>query len=229
MCQLNLKSLLLIVTLPLTVTQVFAQTAPSATEIAGYEDLHAAAHTGNLQSLETLLLSGSNIEALDSYSRTPLHVAAYASNDEIVERLAKAGANLNALELHAYDIVTIAAVANDLALMDLALRLGAKSGNVTSPYHGTALIAAADRGHIEVVQRLIDAGAPLDHINNLGWTALLEAVILGDGGPNYVAIVEALLKGGANQTLADKDGMTPLKHAQQRGFDNMVKILEANK
>ena len=29
---------------------------------------------------------------------------------------------------------------------------------------------------------LIAAGAPLDHVNNLGWTALMESIVLGDGG-----------------------------------------------
>ena len=93
---------------------------------------------------------------------------------------------MNALENQAYDIVTIAAVANDLEVLDTALSNGASPSNITSPYDGTALIAAAHLGHHEVVKRLIDAGAPLDHVNNISWTALIEAVVLGDGGPNHV-------------------------------------------
>ena len=98
---------------------------------------------------------------------------------------------MNALDNDAYDIVTIAAVANDLELVELALELGENAGNVTSPYDGTALIAAAHLGHHEVVKRLIAGGAPIDHINNLGWTALIEAVILGDGGPDAIARLQA--------------------------------------
>ena len=85
----------------------------------------------------------------------------------------RAGANPNALERDRYDIVTIAAVANDVATLALALGLGASAKNVTSRYDGTALIAAAHLGHVEVVRLLIRAGAPLDHVNNLGWTALI--------------------------------------------------------
>jgi len=57
---------------------------------------------------------------------------------------------------------------------------------VPSVYVGTALIAAAHLRHDGVIRELIRAGARLDHINNLGWTALIEAVILGGGGPRHV-------------------------------------------
>ncbi|MEY8843447.1 ankyrin repeat domain-containing protein [Cribrihabitans sp. XS_ASV171] len=132
---------------------------------------------------------------------------------------------MNALEHRAYDVVTIAAVADDPELMSLAIELGNDPGLVTSPYLGTALIAAAHLGHAEVVRRLIDAGAPLDHINNLHWTAVMESVVLGDGGPNHLAVLDALLSAGADRTLADSDGVTPLQHAQSRGFTGMVERL----
>ena len=82
--------------------------------------------------------------------------------------LVAGGADPNALEAQRYDLVTIAAVRDDVATLELALALGTRPGNVTSPYAGTALIAAAHLGHVDVVRVLIDAGAPLDHVNNLG-------------------------------------------------------------
>src|SRR5262249_57751525 len=92
-------------------------------------------------------------------------------------------ANPNALENDRYDIVTIAAVADDVPTLKVALELGCRAKNITSRYDGTALIAAAHLGHAEVVRTLIAAGAPLDHVNNLGWTAVIESIVLGDGGP----------------------------------------------
>lgn len=154
-----------------------------------------------------------------------MHVAAFASEDNALHALAGAGADMNALEHQAYDVVTIAAVADDPELMSLAIDLGNDPGLVTSPYLGTALIAAAHLGHAEVVRRLIDAGAPLDHINNLHWTAVMEAVVLGDGGPNHQAVLDALLSAGADRSLADRDGVTPLQHAEARGFTEMVQRL----
>ena len=92
--------------------------------------------------------------------------------------------------------------------------------------HAAAAHAAAHLGHHAVVKRLIAAGAPLDHINNLGWTALIEAVILGDGGPDHVETVRALVAAGAGRTIADRQGVTPLDHARARGFSGVVAVLE---
>jgi len=132
----------------------------------------------------------------------------------------------NALERDRYDIVTIAAVANDVRSLDTALAIGARATNVTSRYDGTALIAAAHLGHDAVVRTLIRAGAPLDHVNNLGWTAVIESIVLGDGGPRHVATLKALVDAGADVNLADRSGTTPLALARGRGFREMVVLLE---
>ncbi len=203
-----------------------AQTAPSAGAIANYRGLHEAAHRGNVVAVRMLVAEGADLEARDEAGRTPLHVAAFASQDDAVRELAEAGADMNALENRAYDIVTIAAVANDLEMVDLALSLGGRAGNVTSPYDGTALIAASHLGHHEVVKRLIAGGAPLDHINNLGWTALIEPAVPGAGGPNHVASARALVEAGAGKTIADREGVTPLEHARARGYSELIAVLE---
>ena len=140
--------------------------------------------------------------------------------------LVQAGADPNALERDRYDIVTIAAVANDVPTLKLALELGTSARNVTSRYDGTALIAAAHLGHVEVVRTLIRAGAPLDHVNSLGWTALIESIVLGDGGPRHTETLKALIEAGANVNLADRDGQTPLALARRRGYLEMIRLLE---
>lgn len=202
-----------------------AQTAPSPSEVAAYDGLFRAAHEGDVAEIKRLVAEGAEVDARDAKGRTPAHVAAFASEDRALRALAEAGADLNALEHRAYDVVTIAAVADDPELMSLAIELGNDPGLVTSPYLGTALIAAAHLGHAEVVRRLIDAGAPLDHINNLHWTAVMEAVVLGNGGPDHQAVLDALLSAGADRSLADRDGVTPLEHAEARGFAEMVERL----
>ncbi len=139
--------------------------------------------------------------------------------------LVAAGADPNALENDRYDIVTIAAVAGDLETLNVALSLGASARNVTSRYDGTALIAAAHLGHANVVRTLIDAGAPLDHVNNLGWTALIESIVLGDGGTRHTETLRALVEAGANVNLGDREGRSPLALAQSRGYARMAQIL----
>jgi uncharacterized protein len=107
------------------------------------------------------------------------------------------------------------------------LSLGASAKQVTSRYDGTALIAAAHLGHAGVVKQLIAAGAPLDHVNNLHWTALIESIVLGDGGARHQATLKALVDAKANLQLKDRDGRTPLQLAKSRGYAEMVKMLEA--
>lgn len=202
-----------------------AQTAPSQHEIAAYQGLFRAAHTGDVAEIQRLAAAGADLNARDRRRRTPAHVAAFASQDATLRALAEAGADMNALDDRDYDVVTIAAVANDPELMSLAIALGNDPGLVTSPYEGTALIAAAHLGHVEVVRRLIAAGAPLDHVNNLHWTAVMEAVVLGNGGPDHQAVLALLLQAGADRALADRDGVTPLSHAEARGYAEMVRML----
>jgi uncharacterized protein len=137
------------------------------------------------------------------------------------------GADPNALESQQYDIVTIAAVADNVAMLRIALDGGCRPNNVTSQYQGTALIAAAHLGHVEVVRALIAAGAPLDQVNNLGWTALIESIVLGDGGKRHTAVLKDLVDAGANINLGDRSGDSPLALAKKRNFGEMIKTLEA--
>jgi ankyrin repeat protein len=203
-----------------------AQVPSSPQEKAQYTGLLAAAARGEAAEIERLVAGGAQVDARDGYGRTPLHVAAYGRHADAMRALVKAGADPNALEHDRYDIVTIAAVADDLPTLKVALALGASAKNVTSRYDGTALIAAAHLGHDQVVAELIRAGAPLDHVNNLGWTALIESIVLGNGGRRHTATLEALVRAGANVNLADRNGQTPLALARGRGYKEMVAILE---
>jgi ankyrin repeat protein len=204
-----------------------AQIAPGAAEVTAYRGLHAAAAKGDVADIERLAKSGAALEARDGHDRTPLHVAAFRRQYDAARALLRLGADPNALDAQRYDIVTIAAVADDVAMLKLAHDGVGKAANITSPYQGTALFAAAHLGHDDVVAMLIAAKAPLDHVNNLGWTALIESIVLGDGGKRHVDTLQALVKAGANLNLADRAGATPLTLAKGRGYKEMVKILEA--
>jgi ankyrin repeat protein len=203
-----------------------AQNAPTRQEIAIYAGLHEAAAKGDVAEIEKLIAAGEKPNIQDSKSRTPLHVAAYMKQHAAARALLKLGANPNALEIDRYDIVTIAAVANDLEMLKVALDGGASAKTITSRYDGTALIAAAHLGHAEAVKMLIAAKAPLNHVNNLGWTALMEAVVLGNGGADHTATLRALVEAGCDVNIADKQGATPLQHARRRGYVEMARILE---
>ena len=203
----------------------WAQVPPSAAEVARYSGLHAAAQRGDVAQIQRLA-TAATVNTVDSYGRTPLHVAAFAKQREAIRALVKAGADLSKLESDRYDAVTIASVADDEETLRVLLQQGASAKLTTSRYDGTALIAAAHLGHDGVVRQLIQAGAPLDHVNNLHWTAAIEAVVLGDGGKRHQSTLKALIDAGANLKLTDRHGQTPLQLAKARGYSEMVNMLE---
>ncbi len=205
-----------------------AQVAPAIAEVAAYRGLHAAAQQGDVRSIETLAVGKADLDARDGNGRTPIHVAAFARQRDAIRALARAGANLNLLDNDRYDGITIASVANDEETLRVLLASGASAKQITSRYDGTALIAAAHLGHAGVVRQLIAAGAPLDHVNNLHWTAVIESIVLGDGGPRHQQTLRALVDAGANLNLQDRQGQTPLQLARGRGYAEMVRMLSKN-
>lgn len=204
-----------------------SQVAPTAAEATAYTGLQAAAWAGHMEEATRLLADGVATGIRDSRGRTPLHIATFAQHHGVIRLLADAGADLKAFDDDRYDALTIAAVADDEDTLALLLELGARADQITSRYDGTALIAAAHLGHVGVVRQLIAAGAPLDHINNLHWTALIESIVLGDGGSRHVATLKALVDAGADMSIGDRSGTLPLEMARSRGYSEMVRILEA--
>ena len=222
----RLLALILIVLL-LPGAPAVAQTPPTALELSAYRGLHSAAAAGSLDDIKRLAAAGEDLNARDGNGRTPLHVATFQGHAATAATLIGMGADPGLLDRQRYDAVTIAAVRDDVPTLQALLRAGASARLITSIYDGTALIAAAHLGHDGVVRELIRAGAPLDHVNNLGWTALIEAVILGQGGPRHLETVRALVGAGASVSIADRQGVTPLQHARNRGYRDMAAFLEA--
>jgi ankyrin repeat protein len=204
-----------------------AQQAPTDRDIAVYAGLHAAAANGDAAEIEKLIANGERPNIQDANSRTPLHVAAFRKHYEAVRTLLRLGANPNARDLQGFDILTLAAVNNDIELLKIALAGGADPRKVTGPLDGNALISAAHLGHVEIVRALIEAKAPLDHVNRMGWTALIAAVLLGNNSKGHIETVELLVKAGADTEIKDRQGTSALGHAKARGYSDMVKILEA--
>jgi len=208
-------------------TALNAQNPPSDRDLQIYAGLHAAAANGDVAEIERLIAEGEKPDIQDSNSRTPLLVATYRKQYKAAETLLRLGANPNARDLQRFDMLTIAVTQNDMEMFKMALAGGANPRGVTGPYDGTALISAAHLGHVEMVKQLIAAKAPLDHVNMMRWNALITAIVLGNGGKDHLAIVEALVNAGADTEIKDRQGMTALAHARARGYADMIKILEA--
>jgi len=205
----------------------FAQVPPTSAEYDGYTGLFAAAARNDTTKIAKLLAAGEYAGMRDAHGRTPLHIAAYRKRHDAMRVLARATGDPNVVDADGYDIVTIAAVANDVSTLRVALDIGCSPRLVSGPESDTALIAAAQRGNEAAVRTLLRAGAPLEHVNKLGYTALGAAVALGDGGRRYAATVKVLVAAGANVNIADRTGATPLAMARKRGYSQLASLLQA--
>ncbi|CAG1004970.1 hypothetical protein RHIZO_03133 [Rhizobiaceae bacterium] len=187
--------------------------------------LAEAAARGDVGEVEALVAAGVPIDGRDGARRTPLLIATRANHVEIARLLIAAGADVNAKDNIRDTPFLYAGAEGRNEILTMILATGRANLADTNRYGGTVLIPAAHHGHPDTVRILLATAIDIDHVNNLGWTALLEAVILGDGGPVYREIVGLLVDAGA-QGIADDDGVTPLEHARRRGFLEIAKLIE---
>jgi len=201
--------------------------APSRDNALGPKDrgLIDAAGRGDTAVVRRLLAEGASADAADGDGVTALIAAAYDNHLEVAALLVAAGADVNRQDRTRQSAYLISTSEGYLELLRLTLAKGADVRSKDS-YNGTGLIRAADRGHVEIIRELLKTPIEIDHVNRLGWTALLEAIILGDGGARHTESVRLLVAGGANVNLADGGGVTPLAHARRRGYKPMIAILE---
>ena len=155
-----------------------------------------------------------------------LIAAAWDDDVDRARSLIARGADVNAKDDTEQSAYLIATSEGYLDLLELTLRNRAQVNSKDS-FNGTGLIRAAERGHWDITGRLVQAGVSIDHVNNLGWTALIESIVLGDGGKNHTDTLAALVKAGADLNLKDRSGFSPLQLAKVRGYDEMARILEA--
>ncbi|MFS8183829.1 ankyrin repeat domain-containing protein [Pseudovibrio denitrificans] len=208
---------------------LLAVAAPSTSVLAqntSPEEFFAAVKAKDLRKLDQIAQAGSSLDLRNEEGDTAIIIAARRGDLALLEHLVKLGADINLQDANKRDVLNIAITTRNPDLARRALDLGIDPAMVTSVYEGSALIYGSHQGAVEIVSMLIDAGAPLDHVNNLGWTALLEATILGDGSEPYQAIVEKLVDAGANKTIADRNGNLPIDHARDKGHTEIVELLE---
>ncbi|WP_243060642.1 ankyrin repeat domain-containing protein [Nocardioides sp. SR21] len=183
-----------------------------------------AAADGDPDAVATALRAGADIEARDDHDRTALLLAATYDHVPVAQVLVAMGADPDALDDRHDTPWLVTGVTGSVAMLEALLPAGPDL-TIRNRYGGLSPIPASERGHVAYVRRVVGTGVDINHVNDLGWTALLEAVILGDGGADHQDIVRILLAAGADRGIADGDGVTPLEHAQQRGYDEIAVLL----
>lgn len=180
----------------------------------------------DVASVRMLVGAGADVEARDTHQRSPLLLAAAADLCDIARLLVMLGADPDALDDRHDTPWLVTGVTGSVRMLEILLP--AKPDlTLRNRYGGISVIPAAERGHVDYVRRVVETDIDVNHVNDLGWTALLEAVILGDGSPPYQQIVRILLGAGADPALGDKDSVTALEHARAKGQREIIGLLQA--
>jgi ankyrin repeat protein len=188
--------------------------------------LLAAIAVGDRDGIRRALADGADPDARDADGTPAVMVAAIARQTEALRLLLEAEADVDAQDASLDNPFQYAGREGLLDILRLANEAGADP-TITNRYGGVAVIPASERGHVEVVRYLLtETDVEVDHVNKLGWTALLEAILLSDGGPRHQEIVALLIEAGADVDLADGEGVRPLAHARTRGQGEIVELLE---
>ena len=196
------------------------------TEIMTVSNIINLVQKNDRSSVEEALKNGADVNMTDSQKRSLLLLSTIKKQKEMAALLVKYGADVNQQAENLDSPFLYAGATGQTELLKLFLANGARF-DVFNRYHGSALIPACERGHVETVQLLANIkNYPIDHVNRLGWTALMEAVILGDGTEKYQKIIKILKEAGAKMDIPDHDGITPLQHAKSRGFEEIVILLK---
>ncbi|MDR6906399.1 ankyrin repeat protein [Agromyces sp. 3263] len=186
--------------------------------------LLAAAATGDAATVDLAVRAGADLEARDAQQRTSLLLAATGDHVDAAKVLVGAGADPDALDDRSDTPWLVTGVTGSVAMAEVLLTANPDL-TIRNRFGGISIIPAAERGHVEYLRRVLQTDIDVNHVNDLGWTALLEAVILGDGGPRHRETVRVLLHAGADPSIADHDGVTPLEHARSRGYAQIAALL----
>jgi hypothetical protein len=186
--------------------------------------LLSAAETGDATAAALAIRAGANLETRDERGRTPLLLAVTKDRLAVARLLVYLGADPDALDDQHDTPWLVTGVTGSVDMLEVLLPARPDLA-IRNRFGGTSLIPASERGHVGYVRRVVRTDIDVNHINNLGWTALLEAVILGDGSKRYQQIVMILLDAGADASIADRQGVTALQHAERRGQREVARIL----
>ncbi|MGE7858678.1 MULTISPECIES: ankyrin repeat domain-containing protein [Bacillus] len=195
------------------------------------KQLLLSATLGDTETAMKLIQDGANINIEGDNGETPILAATYQNHVETVKALIDAGANIEVKDEKKSNPFLYASREGYTDIVKLLIAAGVNTKETTRS-GGTALISASERGHVEVVKELLEhTDIDVNYKNDRGGTALLEAIVLGNGSESHKKVIQMLIEHGADVNMANKENITPLQYAEKRGFKdiaNMLRLAGAN-
>lgn len=184
-----------------------------------------AAQQGDVNALKACLENGVDINCTNRQGRTAIILASLNKHYEAVSFLISAGADIDKQDETCFNPFLLSCLNNDLTLLRIVLPAKPDLTRLTR-FGGVGITPASEKGHVEIVRELLTkTEINFNHTNFVGWTPLLEAIVLNDGGEKQQEIVKLLLDHGANPHMTDKYGKTPLELAREKGYDAIAQLL----
>ncbi len=168
--------------------------------------------------LITFLAAGLALSAQSPSPQERLEQGVYNDNPAEIKAAIKAGAGANSGNYSGH-FLGIASTRGTLKSVRALVEAGADVNYSTSG-GWTAAMAAADNGHLAVLQYLASKKADLNARTRMGRTVLMRAAFHGQ-----TAVAKYLLSKGAKVGEVDQNGVTALMLAAQQGHDATVKAL----
>lgn len=185
-----------------------------------------AAKDGDADGVRAALNQQAQVETRDGSGRTPLMIAVLDDDLQVAKVLMEFQADPDAKDDRGESPWVNTGVTGSVAMMELLLP-AQPDLTLRNRFGGNALIPAAEKGHLDYVREVLrQTDIDIDHINDLGWTALLEAVYYGNGSAVYRDIVRVLVDNGANVSIRDAKGRTAYDHAVRRGFTEIAAMVK---
>lgn len=167
------------------------------------------------------------INETNTKKETPLLIATHGNHIEIAKLLIDAGADINQQDGIQDSAYLYAGAQGKTEILRYMMEHAKPNQTIVNRYGGNALIPAAEKGHVNNVKLLLkDGHVNIDHQNNFGYTALIEAVALTNGSEIYQQIVQELVAFNANKELRDNAGKTALDYAKEKDYTAMIELLE---
>ena len=222
-----------------------------ATDAWGRTPLFCASLNGHWKTILVLADKGANVNLRDMSAATALHAAVMNNHVAVALLLLKSGVDPNAQDKNGSSPMCNAASNGSVAMMEVLLVKGASIEKVgtlgSSPFeiasrggrtsavqwllrkgvdvcsqNASSLIEATYANQPHLVPILLDAGAAINEINELGYTAIGAAVKKG-----HTSMVEQLLAAGANVNVTgpNPSDTSPLQMAAIGGNETLVALL----